>query len=123
VQDGFSDWRVPRPEEMATWPELTSSANAYITAPTYIPNSAASTEEGCVGNAHSCNLAKYSDSGPAQCAWQGVGFQGPLVCVRGQAVVTALPMDLMASQCAICMSHVAGASADFQEADCLPFAN
>ena len=45
VQDGCSDWRVPRPEERATWPELTSSSNAYITAPTYIPNSAASTEE------------------------------------------------------------------------------
>jgi len=122
VQDGFDDWRVPEPQEMATWPNLTSSANAYITSPTYIPKTASSTEEGCKSNAHSCNLAKYSMSGPAQCAWQGVGFKGPVVCVRGTPVVAALPMELMASQCSSCKTHV-GANADYQQADCIPFAD
>lgn len=122
VQDGFDDWRVPKPEEMATWPQLTSSPNAYISAPTYIPIDASSAEEGCKSNAHSCNLAKYSLGGPAQCAWQGVGFTGPVVCVRGSAAAMALPKELQASQCSLCAKHVTGATADFKPADCLPYA-
>jgi hypothetical protein len=123
TQDGFDDWRLPGPEEMATWPLLTSSANAYVTAPTYIAKNAASDEMGCKANAHSCNLAKYSMQGMSACAWQGVGYQGPLVCVRGTSAEGSLPTMLMATQCSICASHVTGANADFKEADCLPFAD
>ena len=120
-QDGFSDWRVPAPEEMATWPLITSTPNAFITAPTYIPVNAASVEQGCTTNAHSCNLAKYNNASSGDCAWQGVFFAGPLVCVRGEPFVDALPAALKADQCAICKSHVTGANADFEDADCLPF--
>ncbi|MFP6686393.1 MAG: hypothetical protein VB934_16860 [Polyangiaceae bacterium] len=123
AQDGFDDWRLPGPEEMATWPMLTSSANAYVTAPTYIAKNAVSDEMGCKANAHSCNLAKYSMQGMSTCAWQGVGYQGPLVCVRGASAEGSLPTMLMATQCSICASHVTGATADFKEADCLPFAD
>src|SRR5204863_6431423 len=77
VLDGLSHWRVPSPEELATWPNLTADSNAYITNPSYIP-AAAQPAEGCTTNSHSCNLTEYNP-GSISCAWQGVAFMGPTV--------------------------------------------
>jgi hypothetical protein len=121
VLDGFDDWRVPAPEELATWPDLKADSNAYVTNPTYIPVGA-SVADGCTGNSHSCNLAEYNAGMPV-CAWQGVGFTGPAVCVRGTALAGTTVMALSAESCEACKVHVAGAMADFRRADCLPYAN
>jgi hypothetical protein len=120
ILDGYSDWRVPAPEELATWPALTADSNAYITNPTYIPV-AASAMDGCTGDSHSCNLTEYN-AGSLSCAWQGVGFTGPTVCVRGMAIPGTLASQYAAASCDACTAHVAGASADFKIADCLPYA-
>ena len=121
VADGFDDWRVPAPEEIVTWPALAANSNAFITNPTYIPI-AASEADGCTGNSHSCNIAEYN-AGTATCAWQGVGFQGPTVCVRGNARAGTTAAAFAASACDACKVHVTGASPDFKRADCLPYAN
>jgi hypothetical protein len=121
-QDGISDWRVPAPEELATWPNLTANGNAYVTNPIYIPTTSASEQEGCTGNAHSCNLTEYN-AGQHGCAWQGVAFSGPAVCVRGIALPGTTASMFSAMNCASCSSHVTGATADFKIANCLPFAN
>jgi hypothetical protein len=122
VQDGIDDWRVPAPEELATWPNLAANSNAYITNPIYIPTTSASDQDGCVNNSHSCNLTEYN-AGSLNCAWQGVGFSGPAVCVRGTALPGTTVSNLAATTCAACSIHVTGAMADFKIANCLPFAN
>ncbi|HVR03381.1 MAG TPA: hypothetical protein VMT47_14685, partial [Polyangia bacterium] len=85
VQDGWTDWRVPAPEELATWPNIAANANAnaYVTNPIYIP-ATDTVMAGCTGDSHSCNIAEYN-AGSLACAWQGVDFAGPFVCVRGTA--------------------------------------
>jgi Protein of unknown function (DUF1566) len=122
VQDGISDWRVPAPEELATWPNLAANSNAYITNPIYIPTTSASDQEGCTANSHSCNLTEYN-AGSLACAWQGVAFSGPAVCVRGTAQPGTTVTAVSATMCAACSTHVMGATADFKLANCLPFAN
>jgi hypothetical protein len=118
VSDGWSDWRVPTPEEMATWPHLQTSSNAYVTGPTYVP-SAARDADGCTGDAHSCNLAHYNPS-TITCAWQGVGFTGPSLCVRGAAAPGTIPPTYGAASCEACKGHLGG---EFRAANCLPFAH
>ena len=99
VLDGQSDWRVPAPEELATWPALKTDSNAYITNPIYVP-STASPADGCTGNAHSCNITQYNTNSTG-CAWQGVGFTGKFVCVRGTAAAgTTVAAYAAASRCA-----------------------
>jgi hypothetical protein len=120
VLDGFSDWRLPAPEELATWPALMADSNAYVTGPTYIPV-ASVPMDGCTQNAHSCNLAEYNP-GSLSCAWQGVGFMGASVCVRGTAMTGTVLKQYAATSCDACRAHVAGGGADFKTADCLPFA-
>jgi hypothetical protein len=120
AQDGFSDWRVPAPEELVTWPNLGPNDNAYITNPTYIPVASAAAD-GCAGDSHSCNITEYN-AGSIACAWQGVGFAGPTVCVRGTAAAGTTPTAFAATTCATCMPEVAGAAAPFKAADCLPYA-
>jgi hypothetical protein len=120
-QDGFSDWRTPTPEELATWPNLAADSNAYITGPTYIPAASASVEEGCRGNSHSCNLTEYN-AGSIACAWQGVGFVGPTVCVRGAAAPASVPSTYAAATCDACRAHVTGSVPEFKIANCLPYA-
>jgi hypothetical protein len=121
TQDGFSDWRVASPEELATWSGLAVDSNAYVTGPTYIPVTAPTVQDGCTGNSHSCNLTQYN-AGSLACAWQGVGFVGPTVCVRGTAKPGSIPATYAATGCDACRSHVTGAAADFKLADCLPYA-
>jgi Protein of unknown function (DUF1566) len=116
TQDGFTDWRVPAPEELATWPNLAANGNAYITHPIYIPN-AGTVADGCTGNSHSCNLSEYNP-GSLACAWQGVAFMGPTVCVRGTADAGTTAAQFAAAACDACKAHVAGAAADFHVADC-----
>jgi Protein of unknown function (DUF1566) len=114
--DGFSDWRVPAPEELVTWPNLAVNSNAYITNPIYIPISSPSEQEGCTSNSHSCNISEYS-TGNIQCAWQGVGFQGPVVCVRGAALPGTTVSMYAATNCAACKMSLA----TFKVANCLPY--
>ncbi len=120
AQDGFSDWRVPAPEELATWPNLAVSDNAFITNPIYVPT-AGTLADGCTGNSHSCNLTQYN-AGALACAWQGVGFAGPTVCVRGTATAGTTAARFAAAACDACKAHLTGATADFHVADCLPYA-
>jgi hypothetical protein len=115
TQDGFSDWRVPTPEELATWPKLAVDSNAYVTNPTYIPVTAPTVQDGCTGNSHSCNLTHYN-AGSLACAWQGVGFVGPFVCVRGTATPGSIPPTYAATTCDSCRTHLTGATADFKVA-------
>jgi hypothetical protein len=122
-QDGISDWRVPSPEELATWPNLAANSNAYITNPIYIPATSTSDQDGCTNNSHSCNLTEYN-AGSLGCAWQGVGFSGPAVCVRGTALPGTTVSMVAATTCAACSAHLtAGAPDLFKIANCLPFAN
>jgi hypothetical protein len=120
AQDGFDGWRVPAPEELATWPNLAANSNAYVTNPIYIPI-AGTVADGCTGNSHSCNLSEYNPDSLA-CAWQGVGFAGPTVCVRGAATQGTTAARFAATACDACKAHVAGAGADFHAADCSPYA-
>lgn len=120
-QDGFTDWRVPAPEELVTWPSIKSDGNAYITNPIYVPTAAASVADGCMTNSHSCNLAEYNP-GTFTCAWQGVGFTGPFVCVRGTAAGGSLATDHAATSCDPCKEHITGGTPEFKPADCLPYA-
>ncbi|HEX9298291.1 MAG TPA: DUF1566 domain-containing protein [Polyangiaceae bacterium] len=114
--DGFSDWRVPAPEELVTWPNLSVNSNAYITNPIYIPISLTSEREGCISNSHSCNISEYS-TGKIECAWQGVGFQGPVVCVRGTAVPGTTASMFAATNCGACQMGLN----TFKVANCLPY--
>jgi hypothetical protein len=116
-QDGLDDWRVPAPEELVTWPALATDSTAYITGPTYIPNSSPTEQDGCTGNAHSCNIAEYSD-GNLTCAWQGVGFQGWVTCVRGMANAGSVPTKYAASMCSPCNGE---AGVSFKVANCIPY--
>jgi hypothetical protein len=120
VQDGLADWRVPAPEELATWPNLPVDSSAFITNPTYIP-AAATVAEGCMTNSHSCNLSQYN-LGSIACAWQGVGFTGPTICVRGSAKPGTTVSKVAATMCEACKVHLTGNPAEFKQADCLPFA-
>jgi hypothetical protein len=120
VLDGYTDWRVPAPEELATWPRLVADSTAYITNPIYIP-AGASEPDGCTGNSHSCNLAEYN-LGTHTCAWQGVGFAGRTVCVRGAAAAGTLPAAFAAKSCSACKEHLTGEAPEFKIADCLPYA-
>jgi len=122
-QDGWTDWRVPAPEELATWPNLAANANAnaYVTNPIYIPIAAA-VADGCTGDSHSCNIAEYN-AGALACAWQGVDFAGPFVCVRGTAKPSTTATAYAAVTCDPCRSHVGGAAPDVKIADCLPYAH
>jgi hypothetical protein len=106
--------------ELGTWPNLSVDSNAYVTNPTYVP-SAATDADGCTGNAHSCNLTHYN-AGALSCAWQGVGFTGPTVCVRGTSTPGSVPTTYAAATCDACRSHLAGNPAEFRAASCLPFA-
>jgi hypothetical protein len=117
-QDSYDDWRVPTPQELVTWPNLAVSGDAYITGPTYIPASSPSEQEGCTGNSHSCNISEYSE-GNLACAWQGVAFAGPAVCVRGVAAVGSLSDKYAAEKCGACAAE---AGSSFKEANCLPYA-
>jgi hypothetical protein len=122
-QDGWTDWRVPAPEELATWPNIAANANAnaYVTNPIYIPI-ADTVMAGCTGDSHSCNIAEYN-AGSLACAWQGVDFAGPFVCVRGTAKPSTTATAYSAATCDACRSHVGGAAPDVKIADCLPYAN
>ena len=113
-QDGFADWRVPRPEELASHPSLAPASNAYITNPVYLRGEAQDPATGCAADAHSCNLSHYSQ-GNLGCAWQGVGFRGPLLCVRGDALVDSLPLAFAATNCTPCSAPV---GSNFNVADC-----
>jgi hypothetical protein len=120
VLDGASDWRVPAPEELATWPNLTANSNAYITNPIYVPT-AGTEADGCNFNSHSCNLTQYS-AGTLGCGWQGVGFAGPTVCVHGTARPGTTVGKVAALNCDACKVHLTGTPAEFKPANCLPFA-
>ena len=117
VQDGISDWRVPRPEELVTWPELMTDSTAYITAPIYIP-STGTVMDGCTGDSHSCNIAKYNDTS-VTCAWQGVGFAGWVACVSGTANAGTTNAAYTAASCSPCNSEVSS----FTVTDCSAYAN
>jgi hypothetical protein len=118
TQDGISDWRVPRPEELVTWPGLTTDSTAYITGPIYIPNNATSVMDGCTGDSHSCNIAKYNDSS-VTCGWQGVGFTGWVACVSGTATAGTTNSAYAIANCSPCNSELAS----FTETDCSAYAN
>jgi hypothetical protein len=118
TQDGISDWRVPRPEELVTWPGLTTDSTAYITGPIYIPNDAASVVDGCTGDSHSCNIAKYNDTS-VTCGWQGVGFTGWVACVSGTATAGSTNSAYAIANCSPCDSELAS----FTETDCSAYAN
>jgi hypothetical protein len=120
VLDGASDWRVPAPEELATWPNLTANSSAYITNPIYVPTAGAEAD-GCNFNSHSCNLTEYN-AGTLGCGWQGVGFAGPTVCVRGTARPGTTVDKVAALNCDACKVHLTGSPAEFKPANCLPFA-
>jgi hypothetical protein len=120
-QDGYSDWRVPAPEELVTWPNFAVNSNAYVTNPTYIPLTSTSDQDGCMNNSHSCNVSQYN-AGSIACAWQGVGFSGPAVCVRGTASPGTISPTYAATTCDACRVHIAGSTPDFKLADCLPYA-
>jgi hypothetical protein len=120
VLDGASDWRVPAPEELATWPNLTANSNAYVTNPIYVPT-AGTEADGCNFNSHSCNLTQYN-AGALGCGWQGVGFSGPTVCVRGMARPGTTVGKVAALNCDACKVHLTGSPAEFKPANCLPFA-
>ncbi len=111
-QDGISDWRVPHPEELATWPDLATDSTAYITGPIYIPTDS-TVMDGCTGNSHSCNIAKYNDTS-LTCAWQGVGFLGWVECVSGTATAGTTKAMYAAATCSPCNSE----QASFKETDC-----
>ena len=111
-QDGINDWRVPRPEELVTWPDLATDSTAYITGPIYIPTDG-TVMDGCTGNSHSCNIAKYNDTS-LTCAWQGVGFQGWVECVSGTATAGTTKAAYSAATCSPCN----GEQASFKETDC-----
>jgi hypothetical protein len=114
-QDGISSWRVPHPEELVTWPDLATDSTAYITGPVYIPN-AGTEQDGCTGNSHSCNLAKYNDAS-VTCAWQGVGFAGWVECVSGSAAAGTTTAAYSAANCSPCN----GEQSSFKEFDCSPY--
>lgn len=116
-QDGISDWRVPRPEELVTWPELLTDSTAYITAPIYIPNTG-TVMDGCTGDSHSCNIAKYNDTS-VTCAWQGVGFAGWVACVSGTANAGTTNAAYTAASCSPCNSELSS----FTVTDCSAYAN
>jgi hypothetical protein len=116
-QDGISDWRVPAPEELVTWPGLATADTAYITNPIYIPTGS-TVMDGCTGNSHSCNIAEYSDNN-LTCAWQGVGFAGWVTCVSGTAAAGTTKPAFSAANCAPCNSELA----TFQQTDCSAYAN
>jgi hypothetical protein len=118
--DGKDDWRAPAPEEIASWGDLPVNSNAYITNPIYIP-AGASDRDGCEGNSHSCNIGHYNRNAVV-CAWQGVGFSGPSLCVRGKPRDGTLSAAHVATACDACKVHLSGAGADFKLANCLPFA-
>ena len=118
TQDGISDWRVPRPEELVTWPGLTTDSTAYITSPIYIPNDAASVMDGCTGDSHSCNIAKYNDAS-VTCGWQGVGFAGWVACVSGTATPGTTNAAYAAASCTPCNSELSS----FTVTDCSAYAN
>jgi hypothetical protein len=117
-QDGITDWRVPSPEELVTWPGLVTDSTAYITGPIYIPNNAASVMDGCVGDSHSCNIAKYNDTS-VTCGWQGVGFAGWVACVSGTATAGSTNAAYSAASCSPCNSELAS----FTVTDCSAYAN
>lgn len=118
TQDGISDWRVPSPEELVTWPGLVTDSTAYITGPIYIPSDAASVMDGCTGDSHSCNIAKYNDTS-VTCGWQGVGFAGWVACVSGTAAAGTTNAAYSAASCTPCNSELA----TFKVTDCSAYAN
>ncbi len=118
TQDGITDWRVPSPEELVTWPRLTTDSTAYITGPIYIPNDAASVMDGCTGDSHSCNIAKYNDTS-VTCGWQGVGFTGWVACVSGTATAGTTNAAYAAASCSPCNGELAS----FKVTDCSAYAN
>ncbi len=111
-QDGVSDWRVPTPEELVTWPNLATADTAYITGPIYIP-SASTAMDGCTGDSHSCNIAEYSDNN-LTCAWQGVGFMGWVACVSGTATAGTTKTNFSAAMCSPCNGELSS----FKVQDC-----
>ena len=114
-QDGISNWRVPHPEELVTWPDLATDGTAYITGPIYVPN-AGTVQDGCTGNSHSCNIAKYNVSS-VTCAWQGVGFAGWVECVSGTPTPGTPSAAYAAGSCSPCNSELT----TFKETDCSAF--
>jgi hypothetical protein len=118
TDDGYGDWRVPTTDELVTWPNLAVSGDAYITSPTYIPKASSSDAEGCMVNSHSCNISLYS-AGNLACAWQGVAFAGPAVCVRGTAASGTLSDTYAPDKCGACAAEV---TSSFKIVDCLPYA-
>jgi hypothetical protein len=117
-QDGISAWRVPRPEELVTWPDLSTDSTSYITGPIYIPTAAANDSDGCTGDSHSCNIAKYNDTS-VTCGWQGVGFQGWVECVTGTPAAGTTKAAYAAAMCSPCNSELAS----FKETDCSAYTN
>ena len=116
-QDGITDWRVPRPEELVTWPDLSTDSTSYITGPIYIPT-ASTDADGCTGDSHSCNIAKYNDTS-VTCGWQGVGFQGWVECVSGTPTAGTTKPAYAAGMCSPCNTELA----TFREIDCSAYAN
>jgi len=104
---------VPRPEELVTWPDLSTDSTSYITGPIYIPTAAASDADGCTGDSHSCNIAKYNDTS-VTCGWQGVGFQGWVECVSGAPSAGTTDAAYSAAMCSPCNTELPS----FKETDC-----
>jgi hypothetical protein len=115
VQDGFDDWRAPKPEELESWPNLAvNSSYQYITHPEYIETQySANTEGGCAANSKSCNITVWSEGSVTH---SFANVQGVVVCVRGEAKAGSLDMNYAAST--LCASDVA----THIETDCSPYA-
>jgi hypothetical protein len=121
-QDGISAWRVPRPEELVTWPDLSTDSTSYITGPIYIPTASANDSDGCTGDSHSCNIAKYNDTS-VTCGWQGVGFQGWVECVSGTPTAGTTKTAYSATMCSPCNSDLTSMPPSFKETDCSAYTN
>ena len=117
AQDGISNWRVPHPDELVTWADLATDGTAYITGPVYVPTTGTEAD-GCTGNSHSCNIAKYNDNS-VTCAWQGVGFTGWVECVSGTPAAGTSSAAYAASSCSPCKSQLL----TFKETDCSQYTN
>jgi hypothetical protein len=119
VQDGYDDWRVPKPEELVTWPRLSkdsaeSFSEQFVTHPEYLEDQyAGNIETGCNANSKSCNVSKWNSGAPTK---NFANVAGLVVCVRGSAKPSSLDMSYSAAQW--CASDIA----QHFEADCSPYA-
>ena len=78
TQGGFSDWRMPTLEELASWPIHGPDGGNIMTSPRYVGPTW--TDEQKNGDFHLCMRTFYQ----AGCGWQGSQNVYGTVCVRGQ---------------------------------------